>query len=136
MHAVEPMSKPEVLAPRRARGRRGSQLFTDENLDLLSHVLDDWFRIPGTSIRFGIDGIVASAAEAADLRKKIGSMLLVTPGIRPAGDAAGDQKRIVTPKDAIAAGADYLVIGRPVLSASNPKAAAEAIVTEIASALK
>jgi orotidine-5'-phosphate decarboxylase len=84
----------------------------------------------------GIDGIVASAAEAADLRKKIGSMLLVTPGIRPAGDAAGGQKRIVTPKDAIAAGADHLVVGRPVLSASNPKAAAEAIVAEIASALK
>ena len=84
----------------------------------------------------GIDGIVASAAEAADLRKKIGAMLLVTPGIRPAGDAAGDQKRIVTPKDAIAAGADYLVVGRPVLSAKDPRAAAEAIVAEIASALK
>jgi orotidine-5'-phosphate decarboxylase len=84
----------------------------------------------------GVDGIVASAAEAADLRKKIGSMLLVTPGIRPAGDAAGDQKRIVTPKDAIAAGADYLVVGRPVLAARDPKVAAEAIVAEIAKALK
>lgn len=84
----------------------------------------------------GIDGIVASAAEATDLRKKIGSMLLVTPGIRPAGGTAGDQKRIVTPKDAIAAGADHLVVGRPVLAASDPKAAAEAIVAEIARALK
>ncbi len=84
----------------------------------------------------GIDGIVASAAEAADLRKKIGSMLLVTPGIRLAGGPAGDQKRIVTPKDAIAAGADHLVVGRPVLAASDPKAAAEAIVAEIARALK
>jgi orotidine-5'-phosphate decarboxylase len=84
----------------------------------------------------GVDGIVASAAEAADLRKKIGSMLLVTPGIRPAGDAAGDQKRIVTPKDAIQAGADHLVVGRPVLGARDPKAAAEAIVAEIAGALK
>ena len=84
----------------------------------------------------GIDGIVASAAEAADLRKKIGSMLMVTPGIRPAGDAPGDQKRIVTPTDAIKAGSDYLVVGRPVLSAVDPKAAAESIVAEIAKALK
>ena len=84
----------------------------------------------------GIDGLVASAAEAADLRKRIGAMLLVTPGIRPAGGAAGDQKRIVTPKAAIEAGADHLVVGRPVLSADDPKAAAEAIVAEIASALK
>jgi len=83
----------------------------------------------------GIDGLVASAAEAAALRSKIGSMLLVTPGIRPAGDAAGDQKRIVTPKAAIAAGADHLVVGRPVLAARDPQAAAETIVAEIASAL-
>ncbi len=84
----------------------------------------------------GIDGLVASAAEAAELRKKIGAMLLVTPGIRPAGGAAGDQKRVVTPKDAIAAGADHLVVGRPVLDAKDPKAAADAIVAEIAGALK
>ena len=78
---------------------------------------------------------MASAAEAAELRKKIGSMLLVTPGIRPAGSAAGDQKRIVTPKDAIRAGSDYLVVGRPVSAARDPKAAAEAIVAEMAQAL-
>jgi orotidine-5'-phosphate decarboxylase len=84
----------------------------------------------------GIDGIVASAAEAANLRKKIGLMLLVTPGIRPFGGAAGDQKRIVTPTDAIKAGSDYLVVGRPVLGANDPKAAAEAIVAEVAEALK
>jgi orotidine-5'-phosphate decarboxylase len=84
----------------------------------------------------GVDGLVASAAEAAELRKNIGSMLLVTPGIRPAGEAAEDQRRIVTPKHAIKAGSDYLVVGRPILGASNPKAAAEAIVAEIAEALK
>jgi orotidine-5'-phosphate decarboxylase len=84
--------------------------------------------------KIGIDGLVASAAEAAALRKAIGSMILVTPGIRPAGDAAGDQKRIVTPKDAIAAGADYLVVGRPVIAAADPRAAAAAIVEEIAKA--
>lgn len=84
----------------------------------------------------GIDGIVASAAEAEMLRKQIGKMLLVTPGIRPAQASAGDQKRVVTPKDAIQAGADYLVVGRPVTEAKEPKQAAEQIVAEIASVLK
>ena len=61
-------------------------------------------------------------------------MALVTPGIRPAGSAAGDQKRIMTPARAIAAGADYLVVGRPIVEAADPKAAAQAIVDEIAQA--
>jgi orotidine-5'-phosphate decarboxylase len=83
----------------------------------------------------GIDGLVCSGEEAAMLRPIIGaSMVLVTPGIRPAGADAGDQKRIMTPAAAIAAGADYLVGGRPVLAAPDPKAAAAAIVAEIASA--
>ena len=83
----------------------------------------------------GIDGLVCSGEEAALLRPQIGAqMLLVTPGIRPAGVAAGDQKRIMTPANAIAAGADYLVVGRPVVAAADPQAAAAAIVAEIASA--
>ncbi len=84
----------------------------------------------------GVDGIVASAAEAAGIRKKVGKeILIVTPGIRPAGGEAGDQKRIVTPKDAIIAGADYLVAGRPVTEAADPLNAARLIVEEIAAAL-
>ena len=83
----------------------------------------------------GVDGLVCSAEEAADLRKIVGSRLaLVTPGIRPAGAASGDQKRIMTPAAAIAAGANYLVVGRPILDAPDPKAAAAAIVSEIAAA--
>jgi len=83
----------------------------------------------------GVDGIVCSAEEAERLRKIVGpDMLLVTPGIRPAGAASGDQKRIMTPAKAIAAGADYLVVGRPIVQAPDPKAAADAIVEEIASA--
>ena len=62
-------------------------------------------------------------------------MALVTPGIRPAGTAAGDQKRIMTPARAILAGADYLVVGRPVMEAADPKEAAESIVAEISGAL-
>ncbi|MCF8476604.1 MAG: orotidine-5'-phosphate decarboxylase [Pseudolabrys sp.] len=81
----------------------------------------------------GIDGLVCSPEEASNLRGIVGgNMALVTPGIRPAGSAAGDQKRIMTPAKAIAAGADYLVVGRPVVEAGDPKAAAEAIVAEIA----
>src|SRR6266700_342697 len=83
----------------------------------------------------GVDGLVSSAEEAARLRPIIGpSMVLVTPGIRPAGVEAGDQKRIMTPSAAIKAGADYLVVGRPIVAASDPKAAAAAIVAEIAAA--
>src|ERR1700712_1628853 len=83
----------------------------------------------------GVDGIVCSPEEAASLRKIVGhQMVLITPGIRPAGSASGDQKRIMTPARAIAAGADYLVVGRPVIEAPDPKAAAAAIVVEIAQA--
>ncbi len=79
----------------------------------------------------GIDG-VCSAEEAATLRVLVGDRVtLVTPGIRPIGSAAGDQKRIMTPSRAIASGADYLVVGRPVVEAADPKAAADAIVREI-----
>jgi orotidine-5'-phosphate decarboxylase len=83
----------------------------------------------------GVDGLVCSAEEAVRLRALIRpSMVLVTPGIRPAGAAAGDQKRVMTPAAAIRAGADYLVVGRPIVAAPDPKAAAEAIVADIAAA--
>jgi orotidine-5'-phosphate decarboxylase len=79
-----------------------------------------------------VDGLVCSAQEAANLRKIVGpGMALVTPGIRPAGSASGDQKRVMTPAMAIAAGADYLVVGRPIVEAADPKTAAENIVAEI-----
>ena len=88
------------------------------------------------ALALGIDGLVSSPEEAATLRGIVGDrMRLVTPGIRPAGAAIGDQKRIMTPGRAIAAGADYLVVGRPVMEAADPKAAADAIVAEIAQAL-
>jgi len=81
----------------------------------------------------GLDGLVCSPEEAANVRAVVGgAMAVVTPGIRPAGTAAGDQKRIMTPSAAIAAGADYLVVGRPILGATDPRAAADAIVAEIA----
>jgi orotidine-5'-phosphate decarboxylase len=81
----------------------------------------------------GLDGIVCSAAETSALRLMVGDdMVLVTPGIRPAGSDHADQKRVVTPANAISAGADYLVIGRPIIAASDPQAVAAAIVADIA----
>jgi orotidine-5'-phosphate decarboxylase len=84
----------------------------------------------------GVDGLVCSPEEAARLHKIVGhQMSLVTPGVRPAGSATDDQKRVMTPGRAIAAGADYLVVGRPITGAADPRAAADAIQTEIAQAL-
>jgi len=84
----------------------------------------------------GMDGIVASPAEAALVRRTVGpDMAIVTPGIRPAGADSGDQKRAATPAAAIRAGADFLVVGRPILSAPDQRAAAAAVVGEIAAAL-
>jgi orotidine-5'-phosphate decarboxylase len=84
----------------------------------------------------GVDGLVCSAEEVADVRELVGmGMVLVTPGIRPAGSEAGDQKRVMTPEEAIAAGADYLVVGRPITAAKDPKNAAEQIVASIEEAI-
>jgi orotidine-5'-phosphate decarboxylase len=80
----------------------------------------------------GVDGVVASPHEAALLREACGpAFLIVTPGIRPAGARAGDQARAATPAAALAAGADYLVVGRPITEAPDPNAALEAIVREM-----
>jgi len=84
----------------------------------------------------GLDGVVASGEETEALRQALGpGPLIVTPGIRPKGSEVHDQARTVTPAQAIGAGADYLVVGRPITSAPDPRAAAEAIVGEIAAAL-
>jgi orotidine-5'-phosphate decarboxylase len=83
----------------------------------------------------GVDGLVCAAEEVHNVRAIVGEKVrLVTPGIRPAGAEAGDQKRVMTPSAAIVAGADYLVVGRPIIAVADPKAAAEAIVEEIARA--
>jgi orotidine-5'-phosphate decarboxylase len=81
----------------------------------------------------GLDGIVCAAPEAERVRAVIGpDRLIVTPGIRPAGSEAGDQKRVVTPAEAIRLGANHLVVARPIVRAADPKAAAEAILRDIA----
>lgn len=81
----------------------------------------------------GIDGLILAPGEVAAMRAQLGEgMLLVTPGIRLAGDALGDQKRVMSPALAVAAGADHLVVGRPVTAAKDPRAAARAILADIA----
>lgn len=80
----------------------------------------------------GADGVICSPREAAAIRALPNSKLIVTPGVRPAGSALGDQKRVETPASAIAAGADHIVVGRPIWQAANPRKAADEILAEMA----
>ena len=85
----------------------------------------------------GIDGVVCAAPEASRIRQILGGdRLVVTPGIRPGGSDSGDQKRVVTPAEAIRLGADHLVVARPILSAADPRRAVESIVEEISAAVR
>jgi orotidine-5'-phosphate decarboxylase len=81
----------------------------------------------------GADGVIVSPWEAARIRAlpEAAGKLIVTPGVRPAGADADDQKRVATPRQAIAEGADHIVVGRPVWQADNPRAAAEAVLAEL-----
>jgi orotidine-5'-phosphate decarboxylase len=84
----------------------------------------------------GFDGVIASGQEAARIRAAAGpDFLIITPGVRPRGSLPHDQARAVTPEEAIAAGADYLVVGRPITRAPDPREAAESILREISAAL-
>ena len=88
------------------------------------------------AMKLGVDGVIASALEATEIKKlSSGKLMIVSPGIRPDGVASDDQKRVATPSEAISAGADYLVLGRPITEAKNPKEAARKIILEMAGAL-
>lgn len=88
--------------------------------------------LAGLALRAGCHGVVSSAREVRALRERLGSdFLIVTPGVRPAGAAHGDQARVVTPAEAIAAGSTHLVVGRPITGATNPAQEAQKIIREI-----
>ncbi|KIL05179.1 orotidine 5'-phosphate decarboxylase [Stutzerimonas stutzeri] len=89
-------------------------------------------RLAGLAARAGLDGLVCSAQEAPALKQQFAQLKLVTPGIRPAGSAQDDQRRILTPAQAMAAGSDYLVIGRPISQAADPAGALAAVAAELA----
>ena len=97
-------------------------------------VAEEAARLASLAQTNGIDGIVCSPQEAHDMRQLLGEdALIVTPGVRPAGAAIGDQSRVATPAAALAAGASHLVVGRPITSADDPVQAFEAIVSELGS---
>ena len=108
---------------------------TDETLSeigIAGQTRDHVLRLARLGVESGIGGLVASPHEARLLRAEFGDEIkIVTPGIRPAGSDPGDQKRFATPRDAMEAGADYLVIGRPITAESDPKAAARRIGEEL-----
>lgn len=109
---------------------------TDDTLaetGVAGNTTDQVLRLAHLGVAAGIDGLVASPHEARRLRAEFGDKIkIVTPGIRPTGSAAGDQKRFTTPREAVDSGADYLVIGRPITGAADPKAAVQSIVDELA----
>jgi orotidine-5'-phosphate decarboxylase len=102
-------------------------------LGLRGGVLDQVLRLGALALSNGCGGVVASAREASALREEFGNdFVIVTPGVRPAGSGVQDQARVVTPAEAIAAGASYIVVGRPITDASDPAAEARAILGQIA----
>ncbi len=104
-----------------------------KEIGLMGEPLDIVGRLATLAKSCNLDGVVCSAMEAAMLRTKFGKdFCLVTPGIRPAGSSQDDQKRVMTPKEAIAGGSDYLVMGRPIREAPDPSRALQAILEEIA----
>ncbi len=142
VHAEPPVMRAAV------EGRAGSSLkilgvtvltaYDDAMLAEMGYALgarDLVLRRVDQALEAGLDGVVASPLEAAAIRARVpDDFLIVTPGVRPAGSDAGDQKRVATPADALKAGASHLVVGRPISGASDPAAAAKAISTEIRSA--
>jgi orotidine-5'-phosphate decarboxylase len=122
-------NRPKVLAV---------TILTSSNQETLAEIgietplQDQVVRLARLAKRAGVDGVVASPQEVRLIREACGpDFLVVTPGVRPSFAAADDQKRIMTPAEAVAAGADYLVIGRPIAAAPDPTQAVEAILEEI-----
>jgi len=103
-----------------------------ETIGMQGTVADSVVRLATIALANGCQGIVTSAREASRVRAELGNeFAIVTPGVRPAGSSVGDQKRVVTPAEAIAAGASHIVVGRPITEAADPAAEARAILGQI-----
>ena len=103
-----------------------------DKLGVRGRVVDQVLRLAALALADGCHGVVASAQEAPELRSELGAeFAIVTPGVRPAGSGYGDQVRVVTPLEAISAGATYIVVGRPITEAADPAAEARAILSQI-----
>ena len=128
--ASQSSTQPMVLAVTVLTSLSDSDL---QEVGICGNVLSQVLRLGALARTAGCGGLVASALEARELRRELGEgFAIVTPGVRPAGAAAADQARVVTPMVAIAAGASHLVVGRPILDAPDPAKAAQDIVREIA----
>jgi orotidine-5'-phosphate decarboxylase len=131
--AAQSPSKPTVLAVTVLTSLSDDDL---SEIGVAGNVMTQVLRLASLARNAGCGGVVASAGEARELRRELGQeFTIVTPGVRPAGAAVGDQARVVTPAEALAAGATYLVVGRPILEANDPSAAAKNILQEIETGL-
>lgn len=127
--AAQSASRPAVLAVTVLTSLTDADL---HELGMSGTVLTQVLRLGSLALSAGCGGLVASAHEARELRRKFGEKFtIVTPGVRPAGAAAGDQARVLTPREAVDAGSTYLVVGRPILAATDPAEAAKQIIREI-----
>ncbi len=125
----ENLPRPLLLGVTVLTSIKGPEL---EEVGVSSGVEDQVLRLAGLAKSAGLDGVVCSPQEIKPLRKEYGpELVIVTPGIRPVWAAAQDQKRVMTPREAVANGADYLVIGRPVTGASSPGEAFRRIAEEL-----
>ncbi len=137
--AAEAASEQAEKLSRRKPVLVGVTVLTSLSTDELSEVFgytgdipDLVMRLAGLARESGLDGVVSSVWEAGMIREGLGGgFVIVTPGIRPGDSAIGDQKRVATPRDALMAGADYIVVGRPIIKAPSPRAAAVEILNEL-----
>ena len=128
--AAQSASEPLILAVTVLTSLSDEDL---QELGLPVGVADQVLRLAGIARNAGIGGIVASAHEAQSLRRNLGTgFAIVTPGVRPAGTDVGDQARVVTPAEAMAAGATHIVVGRPITGHSSPAEAAKRVLDELA----
>lgn len=124
------LSKPIIIAVTQLTST--SQSVLNEEIGVEGHIQDAVVRYAKLAATAGLDGVVASAQEVPSIGEACGKeFITVTPGIRPAGSHIGDQSRVLTPGEAIQQGSHYIVVGRPITSASNPREAAEQIIKEM-----